>query len=481
MKRRLSTITLTAALVATACSGDADPQATPNTQAVPRVVQDVATTTTTVAPSTTTTTVLAPSTLAFGSSDDIGRLFALNRDITASTLAGGDPDASFVAAGTLIQSSSLRSSDDVLFVRIESTAPDGSTLGWVPADALSPTTESVFTEDPTSAREFRQVARAVENDQLGLLPNPGAGSALGFLAEGEVAMHGGVSALAPSGTTWVDVIDPASGTRLGWVPARSFPRLNGGVVQDDAGNTVGRSAVDDVSYGQSLVGAITASGCNAVQVTFTNASSSAGLGIVFGTDSPIGRRIGGDRLQWSGTSIYSEAGADVTLTIPTNNAQTWFFAPIDADGQAEFASFNEDDRAVANNVQPIEVPASSCVRQNPVVDSPAAAGPPEFDPYNLSLPPAEREAAIAAFEAELAEFEGGAVATEEDDPQAVEGENAEDAPAEDAATDEVAVEDAPVDETTEAPIDDATATDGAVDDVAGEAAPADETAEQPTE
>lgn len=404
MKRRISTISLTVALVATACTGGgADDQALDNPSITPagRSLQEPAVTTTTVpAPTTTTTTVLAPSTLAFTSSADVGRLFAVRDDVVASTSPGGDPDAATVSAGTIVQVSSLRSSDDTLWVRIESTVAGESTLGWVASDALTPTTESVFTEDAQSAREFRQVSAAVENDQLGLFADPGTGTAIAFLAENEIAMHGGVSALTPSGDVWLDVIDPETSVRIGWVPARSFNGLSGGAIQDDDHNGASRSPEDGVNYGQALAGAVSATGCNAVQVTFTNTSASAGVGMVFGTSAPVGRELSSGGHRWSGTTVFGPAGSDITITVPSTSTTSWFFAPLDDDGQASFSSVNEDGLAVADDVSEISVAVGSCA---PIPPDPTA---PRLDEYVLDLPEEDRDAAIAQFEADLAEFEG---------------------------------------------------------------------------
>ena len=457
MNRRLSTISLTVALVATACTGgDVSEQAVEaplTTEPVTRSVQEASPATTTIpVPTTTTTTVLAPSTLAFISSADVGRLFALDRDIMASTSAGGDPDASPVTAGTVVQASSLRSRNDVLWVRIESTVPDGSTLGWVPADTLVPTAESIFTEDSSSARQFRQVASAVENDALGVFAVPGSGTPLGFLSEGEIAMHGGVSALTPSGDIWLDIIDPGNNARLGWVPARSFRGLSGGAIQDNDGNPAARSPIAGVNYGQALTGGVTASGCNAVQVTFANSSASAGLAMFFGTDSPIERELSTGGYTWSGTSIFGPAGSDLTITIPSSTTRDWFFAPLDNDAQASFSSVNDDGRAVADDVLQISVPAGSCAV------TVTAPGAPVLDSYVNDLPESEREAAIAQFEADLAEFEGRQAPL-------IPGEESEDAEG-DAAGD-----DADVDPEAEAGAEgDAPTTDTAVTDPAVDAA-----------
>ncbi len=438
-RRTIATVSLTMALAATACTGgDAEPQAagdesaTTTTQ-LSRSAND-ASPTTEPAPTTTTTTVLAPSTLAFTSSADVGRLFAISEGTTASTVAGGEPDATALSAGTIVQASSLRNRDDVLWVRIESTVAGGSTHGWVPSTLLTPTTESVFTEDRDRARQLRQVSRSVPDDRLAVLANPGAGSAIAYLAEAQIAMHGGVSALAPSGDIWLDIIDPLDGTRIGWVEARSFGSISGGALQDDAFNDLGRSPVPEVQYGQALSGGISASGCNAVQIRFNNASASAGLGIVFGTDSPVGRELNSGRYQWSGTSVFSEAGADVIITVPATSTQTWYFAPLDNDENAAFNSVNEDGFAVASDVVQINVPGGSCAVAPAAVET-----APELDPYIEDLlTEEEREAALARYEADLAEFEGGAAPADDEaeGEAAADGEGAEgEAPAEGEAVD----------------------------------------------
>ena len=379
--KRISTIALATALVLAACSGDgeADDSAQPVevTRSVAAAERGTTTTTTTVAPAeTTTTAALAPSTLAFSSSDDVGRLFAVSGDITAVTTAGGDTASSEVSAGTIVQTSSLRSRDDVLWVRIERTDADGGTLGWAPASSLSPTSEAVLTENPAEARQFRQAASSVPNDFLGVFSSPGIGSPIVSIAEGSVAMHGGVTALAPSGEEWLDVIDSASGERIGWVEARFFRPVTSGVLQDPAGNTLERDPIDGLAYGQALSGGISATGCNAIQVRFTNASSSDGIGVVFGTESPIGRELSSGDFQWLGTSTFSDAGADIIITIPTSSPQAWFFAPLDADGQTTWTTRDENDRAVANDVLTIEAPALSCAFVPPsIVNDDSGNGP----------------------------------------------------------------------------------------------------------
>ncbi len=479
MKRRISTLSLTVALVATACTGgDSAEQAivdVPTTVPMARTIQEPATTTTAPEPATTTTTVLAPSTLAFSSSADIGRLFQVGEAITAATTAGGEPDATTVASGTIVQASSVRSRNDVLWVRIESTATDGSTLGWVPANVLNPTSESVFSENRELARQFRQVASVVENDALGIFANPGVGTALGFLAEGEIAMHGGVSALTASGDVWLDVIDPATSTRIGWVPARLFGTLAGGAIQDNDGNESPRSPQDGVNYGQTLAGGISATGCNAVQVTFTNASSSNGLGIVFGTDSPVGRELSTGGHRWLGTSVFGPAGSDLTITIPATSTRTWFFAPLDNNAQATFTSVDEDGLAIASNVLEISVPGGSCAvaRVEPTA--------PTLDEYVFDLPPDQRDASIARFEAELAEFEGRSAPLIPDDDAAADGEIDPEAPGAEGEGDAEAAVDPDAATDPAAPVQDPAATNPAATDPAAPdpAAPADGTVEQP--
>ena len=84
---------------------------------------------------------------------------------------------------------------------------------------------------------------------------------------------------------------------------------------------------------------------------------------------------------------------DSTITIP-NGGQTWFFASLNSEGQAEFSTFNEDGRAVASNVQEIVVPGSACVREEPVNLS------------NIYDPATPAELAAAAAIDEAAEGEG---------------------------------------------------------------------------
>lgn len=418
------------ALLATACTGDGDSQATPE-EGIGRTIggSNETATTTTVAPvaeTTTTTTVLAPSTLAFSSSDDIGRLFSVGQDITASMSAGGDPDASAVAAGTIVQASSQRDRDDVLWVRIESTELDGPTLGWVPASILEPTLEPVFYQDNQTVRQLRQVSSSAPDDQLPVLPSPGAGAALRILTEDTIAMHGGTLGLSPSGDFWLDIIDPASGERTGWVEARYFSRVTGGEIQDSSLNSVSRSPEDDVSYGQALNGAITLSGCNAVQITFTNSSSTAGIGMTFGTSSPIGRERNNGSFDWSGTAAFSEAGEDIIVTVPLEGARTWFFTPLDADEEADFAERNEDGFAIASDVVEIPVPGSTCVVTQTVTEG----GLDVYAPPDPSTLPEEGDAEDGAenSDEEAAPAEGAA-----DD-----ADSAEDAPATDPAEGEEA-------------------------------------------
>lgn len=422
------------ALLATACTGDGDNQATPD-DGVGRTIggaSETASTTTTeavAAETATTTTVLAPSTLAFSSSDDIGRLFSVSQDITASRTAGGLPDASAVAAGTIVQASSQRDSDDALWVRVESTELDGPTLGWVPATLLEPTLESVFYQDNERARELRQVSSSAPDDQLVVLPSPGAGAALRALPEDSIAMHGGVTGLSPNGDYWLDIIDPASGERTGWVEARYFSRVSGGEIQDSTLDSVSRSPENDVTYGQALNGAITLAGCNAVQVTFTNPSSSAGIGMTLGTSSPIGRERNNGSFDWSGTSAFSEAGEDVIVTIPLDSAKSWFFAPLDADEEASFTSRNEDGFAIATGVVEIPVPASSCVFVPPTVDQSVDEGNAAY--IEDLLTEAEREEARASL-ATQAEAEEETPEESEEDPAAADDSAEETAPADEA-------------------------------------------------
>ena len=360
--------------VGSACTGGTEPQAGPVTiedSASDDVIAPLSVESTT---SSTPTTVAdsgdVPSQLAFASSSDIGRLFAVAS--SSSTLIAPDIEAETsgqVSSGQLVQATKARKVDSDLWVQIRNPE-DSENLGWLLATQLSPTTESIVTTDADKSGELRVVGRV--KDELPIHTGPGSSSTNGALADGEIAFHGGTSALAADGETWVDVIS-SSGTRLGWVRSDNFQPIGRGYIQTSDGQEAGRRADSSITYGASIgsvsIGSV---GCNAAQIIVTSSDSSRGLAVVFGTGTPNGRELRStpNAFAWSapgGAIAYADPGLSLTLTVLTRSTTTWSFASLDDDGQAAFArnsdgsaALDESGQAVANDVRSTEVLSSSC-------------------------------------------------------------------------------------------------------------------------
>lgn len=400
-------------LLGAACSGgDAEEGASSSTSAA--TGRELSTPTTTqvdevTTPSTTDSpNATMPSQLAFASTGDIGKLFEVNasgftvRVYSTPTVAA---ESISVNDGELVQATSAREVDEVLWVKVGSVAGDRTSLGWLTADDLRPTSESMRDDDPTLLGQFRRVASTVPDDQLGVYSTPGGlGPLVGTLNESEIALHGGGNALAPSGVSWVDVIEPSTRERIGWVEARHFSTLRSIEAKSGGGVDVDRRPDRDTTYGQALrTGSVSAIGCNATQISFTTGSAD-GTAIVFGTTVPTGRLLRGTdaRYQWSasgGSTVYVDAGDTVTFTLPSGLDQTWFFAALDENLEAasEMTSAGQpvvdpNGRVVSTESQTFVVPAGSCAYVAPDEENPT------IDPYLLDLPPAERDAALAALE-----------------------------------------------------------------------------------
>jgi len=138
------------ALLATACSGG-EPEAAPPVSSIAVEAAD-----TTTAPAdtiaTTSSTEAAPSpgasapvSLAFATTQDVGRLFEVDGRQTLRAEAAGDQSAGSIDGGTIVQATSARSRDGVLWVRIGEPTGERNTLGWVRSDQLRPTTQFVST------------------------------------------------------------------------------------------------------------------------------------------------------------------------------------------------------------------------------------------------------------------------------------------------------------------------------------------------
>lgn len=424
-QRRLAPLALVV-VIAGACSGGGEQPAPEQAAPVTTAVPDTSTTTKPAdSPTTTTTEPLpsptndAPQSLAFSSSSDLGRLFEIDGSVSPASSAGSDTFGQLLSDGEIVQATNLRANDGEIWVRVNNTDLESEELGWVPADSLRPTTQSIERFDPDSANEFRKVSRAVVDDLLGIYANPGGvGSTTGSLIETEVAMHGGNDVLSATGESWVDVVDPSTNQRLGWVLGESFTTLSSIEAKRPDGTDVDRRADPSASYGADIsAGEVTAVGCNAQQISFRVLGSSRDSAIVFGTVVPTGTPLRGStsEFRWSstgGSTVYVEAGETVTFTFPSRGTRVWYFTTLGEDGQAAYeevggvADLNESGRAVASDVQSFQVDEGSC--------APSEIPEPTLDPYVYDLPEDERDEAIAAFEQELAAFRasGGEVTSD---------------------------------------------------------------------
>ena len=421
MKFERIAYTAIAALLVTACSGG-DEQAASTTVPVVDVATTAApivTTSTTAAPATTTTAAPAttiaevPESLAFASTKDLGRLFEADGQQNLHLTPGGDIDGSAVD-GTLVQATSARNSDGTLWVRVRAAGGEFETLGWVPADALRPTTRNVEISNNERSGEFRGAARTLPNDQLEIMSEPSGSNVVGVFSEREIGLHGGTLTLGADGSTWVDVIDIDSRARLGWVPSNYFVPVSSIQAQNDDGADVRRRIDDDMTYGAPLNAGTTNVGCNAVQIRFASSSASTGTAIVFGEETPVGRQSGSS-VVWSaarGSSVYIEPGESVTFTFPTEFARTWYFAALDAELQAESAnsSFANQDEILASNVQSFAIERGSCIVEQAVVEENGDVD--GVDPYLYSLPGDERDEALETLQEEEA-ANAAAIAAEE--------------------------------------------------------------------
>lgn len=409
---------LALALAVAGCSGEA-PEREAAGETGPSTTLAAPTTTavaTTASPSTgapTTTggiTDAAPVSLAFSSIDDLGRLFEIDGSVAPFESPGSDVRGGLIDDATLVQATKLRARDGVIWVQVNNTNSDRSVIGWVTSDELRPTSRSVEWSTPDAFTQFRMASRILENDLLVVRQSPSdTAPSVVDLKETEVAMHGGNTILIESGELWLDVIDSRSYQQLGWVHADSFPVLSGIEAKAADGTDVDLRPDPDVDYGADISsGVISATGCNAVQVTFESRGTARGSAVVFGRSVPVGSPL--DRsnttFRWTasgGSTVYLDPGQTATFTLPTTSSQTWYFTTLGEDGQAAHemiegvAVLNASGRAKATDLQQFALSGGSCV--------PNQARAPAFDDYWYDLPADERAAAIAQYEQELAEFE----------------------------------------------------------------------------
>lgn len=403
-----------AVLIAGACSGgEAEPPAAAEATTTSTTTEPF-TTESTEAPSTTTTTTSAesdqaPSSLAFASTTDIGRLFELdgaNGRIDAYEGPHMNGEKVELAAGALVQATNARASDGVIWVLVAQTEGERATLGWVDAEFLLSTSRSILEDDPDLEGELRKVATTVRDDALEVRSSPASGSVVATLPETSIAMHGGSSALVATGERWVDVIDSSTRARIGWVTASDFATVRRIDAKYADASDVARRASNDLTYGATLRnGSVSAVGCNAAQITFTTASGGDGTAILFGMAIPTGQALNGSPsvFRWSssgGSTVFARPGETVTFTFPTDGPRNWYFASLDDELQAVSDTtasgtriLDPNGKAIATEFQSFSLDGGSCVYVAPVEEEETG-----LNPYILDLPPDERDAEIAAFE-----------------------------------------------------------------------------------
>lgn len=409
MKLHRAAIVAGAALVAAACSGD-DPVVAPETTVA--VTTTIATPETTAAPITTTTVAVTvptvddvPESLAFSSNRDVGRLFEADGAVQLFDNPGGDGSGA-LEDGRLVRASAAQSRDDVLFVGIVDPDDPGVALGWVEAQDLRPTSQFVLSSDPSLANQLGAAISSSGQDTIEVAAQPGGSATVATLQNRESVFFVGNSALAADGQVWVEISRGASATPIGWIPSRNYADVRSTSARDGSFDDTARRPDNEVTYGAPLpTVAVGATGCNAVQIQLDNPSSSLGMAFVLGSEVPSAI-VGASRESWSGSSLFVAPGASTTITLPSANTATWFFAALDADFEAEANRTAQGElvgeagsRAVATNVQEVTVPAGACG-----FVPPAPVPAPSDDLPTAEDLAAEEEAAAA--DGELGEVDG---------------------------------------------------------------------------
>jgi len=332
-----------------------------------------------------TTTVVAddiPTSMAFSSARDIGKLFETSDSVSGRTTPSPTAEGVALQEDLLVVATKVKSVDGELWVQIRDEA--GADRGWVKASELTETQQTIDTFQSADVGQLRTV-RSVDSDgELKVLAVPGNGSVVMTVAKSDVVMHGGNTARTADGQTWIDIIDPASRSTLGWTLTTRTTPVAQSQVRTAGNEPVPRRGDPSITYGATLPeGQITAVGCNATQITIVNSDQALGLAIVFGTSVPTGRQAG-NAVAWSasgGSKAYLDPTESVTFTLMTDTAKTWYFAALDADGQAASGQLDADGVRSASNAQAILLPASVCGTQTipdtPVEDASSNAGSAE--------------------------------------------------------------------------------------------------------
>lgn len=332
---------LATALLAAACSGDpvaapSDEEPTPTTIAAPATTEAPATTTI-AAPTTTPTADTVPETLAFASTRDLGRLYVVDpaADVTTpSSVAAGEPDLALVPDGTIVQAVEAKSRNSALWVRL--VTADGADVGWLPAASLANMTETVIQTEADAVGAFHRVVRVRSSSFLNIRSSPDTASeAVGQLGPDATFMHGGRTATTPEGTAWIDVINSSDRSPIGWVVAEFTTVADGVEIQTSDGQNAASRPESGVTYGASIASAaVTAVGCNSVQITLVAESGPQGTRLLTGPAEPEAFEVNGS-FQWAidgGRSVYLDAGETAVITVPSTASFTWWILPLDDDG-----------------------------------------------------------------------------------------------------------------------------------------------------
>ena len=400
-------------LALAACSGsEADAQGVPDTAAVQATVAPQTTavieTSPEVAPTTSQATAPAspvvtstiPESLAFQGVADVGSLFEVDGDTTVTDAPAGE-FASSIADSTLVRVVQTVGREGELWVLVVDTADlEAAPIGWVRASSLRDTNRSVVIDDPASFGELLRVAGSV--DRVDILTAAGGTAVAGELEGGEVALHGGSTALSADGRVWLDVLDPDTRTRIGWVPEQLLVVVRSTFAHDQDFGNVATSPEPGVTYGAPLVAPqVSLTGCNAVQVEIRN-DSALGLAVLVGLDAPVGQAVG-DREVWvsrSGATFFARPGETITLTLAAESTNLWHFAGLDREFRAQADRLSNgslvDVPATATSFEVIQVNAGACVTAPP--DAPPVSDVPLDEPEE-----GDEQAALDELEEELNE------------------------------------------------------------------------------
>ncbi len=279
-----------------------------------------------------------PPSLAFASSRDLGRLYTFDSsdgEVFASLDAAGVADIGPLPADQTVVALSAKSRDGELWVLVGRAEEADRAIGWVPARILVASTEIIEAFLVDNSGQFRRVVNVRSSSFLNVRANASVDSdAVGQLGPNATFMHGGYTATSGDGEEWVDIVDAATGERIGWVLERFAAEVSGVEAQTTDGVDAARRADRDTTYGGAIGSAgITALGCNAAQLTLSGSDSSVGTGVLFGTSADYNTELG----RWSlsgGGDVWLSPGESLVLTLPRLVPNTWYLVAVDAAGAA---------------------------------------------------------------------------------------------------------------------------------------------------